>query len=167
MLVNMVRRVFFSFHYERDCWRVSQVRNIGAIEGNPAASDNDWHSITRGGDAAIQRWIDGQLAGRSCTVVLIGSQTAGRKWIKYEIEKSWIDGKGLVGIYIHRLKVPNQSLTEPKGSNPFAAFSVNGTSLSNVAKAYDPGTNSKSAYEWIADNLSAAIDEAISIRKRY
>ena len=28
------------------------------------------------------------MYGRSCTIVLIGSETAGRKWIKYEIEKS-------------------------------------------------------------------------------
>jgi hypothetical protein len=163
----MVRRVFYSFHYQPDCWRVSQVRNIGAIEGNATASDNDWESITRGGDTAIERWIDGQLSGRSCTVVLIGSQTAGRKWIKYEIKKSWSDGKGLVGIYIHGLKVPNQILAVPKGTNPFAAFNVNGTPLANIVKAYDPGTDSKSAYKWISDNLAAAIDEAIAIRNRY
>jgi hypothetical protein len=54
----MTRKVFFSFHYRPDCWRVSQVRNIGVIEGNAAVSDNDWQSITSGGDAAVQRWID-------------------------------------------------------------------------------------------------------------
>ncbi len=35
----MARRVFYSFHYVPDCWRTSQVRNIGAIEGNKPASD--------------------------------------------------------------------------------------------------------------------------------
>lgn len=30
----MARKVFFSFHYQPDNWRVSQVRNIGVIEGN-------------------------------------------------------------------------------------------------------------------------------------
>src|SRR4051794_30761226 len=114
----MGRKVFYSFHYAPDNSRASQVRNIGAIEGNQAAKDNDWETITKGGDSAIQRWIDGQLAGRSCTVLLIGANTSGRKWINYEIKKSWDEGKGLVGIHIHGLKdfSGNQST---RGFNPF------------------------------------------------
>ena len=100
----MARRVFYSFHYVKDNWRASQVRNIGAIEGNEPVKDNDWETVKRGGDKAIEKWINDQLNGRSCTIVLIGNETAGRKWIKYEIEKSWNDGKGLFGIYIHNLK---------------------------------------------------------------
>ncbi len=36
----MARKVFFSFHYKPDNGRASQVRNIGAIEGSQAVSDN-------------------------------------------------------------------------------------------------------------------------------
>lgn len=75
----MVRRVFFSFHYKPDNWRASQVRNIGVIEGNAAVSDNDWETITGRGDEAIRRWINEQMHGRSCAIVLIGNRTAGRK----------------------------------------------------------------------------------------
>src|SRR4051794_17379767 len=96
--INMTRKAFYSFHYLPDHWRASQVRNVGAVEGNPAASDNDWETVKKGGDAAIQKWIDGQLSGRTCTVVLIGSETAKRKWIDYEIKKSWVDKKGVLGI---------------------------------------------------------------------
>src|SRR5687768_424677 len=92
----MARHAFYSFHYKPDCFRVSQVRNIGMIDANCPAHDNEWEQIKRGGPAAIQRWIDSQLNGRSCTVVMIGSETAGRKWIDYEIEKSWNEGKGVV-----------------------------------------------------------------------
>ena len=100
----MVRKVFFSFHYKPDNWRASQVRNIGQVEGNSPASDNDWETVTKGGDAAIKKWIDEQMYGRSCVVVLVGAKTAGRKWIKYEIRKAWEAGKGLVGIYVNKLK---------------------------------------------------------------
>ena len=72
------RRTFFSFHYKPDNWRAAKVRNMGVVEGNPAVSDNDWEAIIRGGDAAIRNWINGQMAVRSCVVVLIGSHTAGR-----------------------------------------------------------------------------------------
>ncbi|MGQ4808628.1 hypothetical protein NKDENANG_02015 [Candidatus Entotheonellaceae bacterium PAL068K] len=51
----MARRAFYSFHYDFDNWRASQVRNMGIIEGNRPATDNDWEQIKRGGDAAIKR----------------------------------------------------------------------------------------------------------------
>lgn len=165
----MARRVFYSFHYQPDHWRASQVRNIGVVEGNVPAKDNDWEAVKRGGDAAIKRWIDGQLAGRSCTVVLIGQQTAGRKWINYEIETSWNEGKGLVGIYIHKLK--NSSGTQAsKGSNPFETFTMqrDKAKLSTIVKTYDPPQwDSQSAYAHISQNLSSWIEEAVQIRQNY
>jgi hypothetical protein len=99
------RQVFYSFHYKPDCWRASQVRNIGAIEGNKPAPDNDWETITRSGDDAIKKWIKDQMKYRTCTVVLVGENTANRKWINYEIVESWNAGMGVVGIYIHVEKI--------------------------------------------------------------
>jgi hypothetical protein len=160
----MARKVFYSFHYVPDAWRASQIRNIGKIEGNKPASDNDWETVKKGGDNAIKKWIDGQLDGRSCTIVLIGAETAGRKWIKYEIEKSWNDGKGVLGIYIHNLKDADGKQSV-KGKNPFADFTVNGVSLSTIVKAYDPPyTNSKDVYNYISDNIEKWIEDAIAIR---
>jgi hypothetical protein len=163
----MARRVFHSFHYQRDAFRVQQVRNMGVIEGQRLLSANEWEAVKRGGDAAIRRWIDEQMQGRSCVLVLIGSQTAGRKWVNYEIEKGWNRGKGLVGIYIHNLKdqAGNQSR---RGTNPFNGFDVNGKSLSSIVKAYDPpGSTSISVYTYIKNNLERWIEEAIRIRKNY
>ena len=161
------RRIFFSFHYEADAWRAGQVRNMGVVEGNAPVSDNDWETVTRGGDVAIQRWIDGQMRGKSCAVILIGSQTAGRKWIKYEIEKAWQDGKGVVGIYIHNLqdRYRNQSYM---GRNPFADFRFNNGNFSDVAKAYNPPfTVSTDVYAHIQYNIADWVEEAIRIRGQY
>ena len=33
----MARRVFFSFHYQRDVWRINQIRNLHEIVGCAAA----------------------------------------------------------------------------------------------------------------------------------
>ena len=41
----MARRVFFSFHYDRDIWRVNQIRNIGEIVGVAAAGFHDAGSL--------------------------------------------------------------------------------------------------------------------------
>ena len=43
----MKRIVFFSFHFEVDVWRTSQVRNIGAIGGQQPLSDNDWETVKK------------------------------------------------------------------------------------------------------------------------
>lgn len=163
----MARKIFYSFHYKPDNWRAAQVRNMGVIEGNRPASDNDWETITRGGEAAIQRWINDQMNGTSCTVVLIGANTAGRKWINYEIVKAWNDGKGVVGVYIHNLKDNDQNQTT-KGRNPFdeITFSSNGKQLSAVAKVYDPPyTTSTYVYDYIKDNLATWVEEAVKIRE--
>lgn len=163
----MARRVFYSFHFDPDNWRASQVRNIGAIEGNAPASDNEWETVKRGGDQAIQRWIDNQLSGRGCTIVLIGSATANRKWINYEIMKSWNDGKGVLGIYIHRLKDQRGQQTS-KGQNPFDFISLKqGTvRLSTVVPSYDPPQfDSTAVYDHIKNNLATWIENAIRIRQ--
>jgi tRNA-dihydrouridine synthase len=103
-MLKTKRSVFFSFHFSKDFWRTQQVRNIGVISGNAVATPNKWEEIKNKGKSAIQGWIDANLKGKSCLIVLIGSNTANRPWINYEIEKAWNDGKGVVGIRIHNLK---------------------------------------------------------------
>src|SRR5438309_4594131 len=103
----MARRVFFSFHYKRDVWRASIVRNSAVIEGTSAAGFSDaslWEEAKKEGDAAIQRLINNGLSGTSVTVVLIGTQTASRRWVTYEIRKSIERGNGLLGVRIHMIK---------------------------------------------------------------
>lgn len=161
----MKRRVFFSFHYEPDTWRVSQIRSIGALERNRPVTDNDWEQIKRGGAGAIKRWIAGQMKYRSCTVVLVGSNTANRKWVNYEIARSWNDGMGVVGIHIHGLKDLNGT-TSSKGHNPFDFIpGPYGGKLSSTVKCYDPdGYDSAQKYAWISRHLADAVEEAIKIR---
>ena len=141
----MARNCFYSFHYKPDHWRASQVRNIGAIEGNQPVSDNDWETVTKGGDEAIKRWISGQMKGKTCAVVLVGTGTANRKWINHEIVKAWDDGLGVVGIYIHGLK-NSTGETSNVGNNPFdyIGYGSTGKKLSSIVKCYNPaGSTSK------------------------
>ncbi|MEJ1470818.1 MAG: TIR domain-containing protein [Candidatus Sedimenticola sp. (ex Thyasira tokunagai)] len=120
-----------------------------------------------GGDTAIKKWINNQLSGKSLAIVLIGEKTAGRKWIKYEVKKAWEDGKGVLGIYIHNLKDSDGNQSN-KGSNPFDAFNVEGTSLSSIVKAYNPPfSTSTYVYEHIEENLADWIEKAIEIRGKY
>ncbi len=159
----MKRQIFYSFHFENDVMRVQQIRNIGSIEGNNPVSTNDWETIRRS-DSGIERWIDENMKYKSCVVVLVGSETANRKWVKYEIEKAWKDGKGVVGIHIHNLRCPRNG-TCIKGINPFDQFNFGDKKFSSIVKCYDP--TAYDAYNWISQNLKAAIEEAIEIRNNY
>jgi len=106
----MARKVFFSFHYERDIWRTNVVRNSGVVEGSAAAGFHDasvWEEAKKKGDAEVKKLIDSGLIGTSVTVVLIGAETAQRKFVDYEIEKSIARGNGLLGIYISGIKDQN------------------------------------------------------------
>lgn len=162
----MARRVFYSFYYKPDVMRVSQVRNIGALESNRPATDNDWETVKSGKDIAIKRWITAQMKGRTCTVVLIGENTANRKWINHEIIKSWDDGMGVVGIRIHGLKNTDGDIAN-MGKNPFdyIGYGNTGKKLSSIVECYNPaGSNSKERYAWIAKHLENAVSKAIKIR---
>jgi MTH538 TIR-like domain (DUF1863) len=163
----MARKAFYSFHFDGDHWRASQVRQIGAIEGNAELSDNDWEAVKRKGDGAIEAWIDGQLSGRSCVIVLVGAHTAGRKWIKYEIRKAWELSKGVVGIRIHKL-LNSKGDASSAGANPFAEFKVGDKALSTIVALYDPpGADSKAVYKSIADNIGGLVESAITTRSNY
>lgn len=163
----MARRVFYSFHYDPDNWRVQTVRNIRAIEAQPKLTSNEWETVWRKGQKAIQNWIDGQMIGKGCVVVLIGAQTASRPWVKYEITKGWNDGKGVIGIYIHNLKDSSQNQSR-KGANPFAGIEMkDGRPMSDYVTTYDPPyTTSTFVYDYIAENIESWTEAAVLARGR-
>jgi len=139
----LARWVFFSFHYERDIWRASQVKNSWITKPDRRAEgfySSDWENLKKQGEEAIKRWINGQLQGTSVTVVLIGAETSTRKWVDYEIEQSRKRKNGLFGVYIHNLKDQNQK-TDTKGINPFDLWytEINGEKVyfSNLYPTYD------------------------------
>ena len=135
----MPRSSFVSFHYQNDFWRVQQILRMGAIEGQEILSPQRWESVKARGAKAIQDWIDKEMAYKRAVIVLIGSQTASRPWVKYEIEKAWNAKKPLLGVRIHGLKNENQR-TSTSGPNPFAGIGImNSTkTLADYVPVYDP-----------------------------
>lgn len=162
------KKIFYSFHFDNDVWRVQTVRQIGTIEGNEPVKPNKWEEVKKNGDKAVEDWIDQEMKYKDCVVVLVGSETADRKWVKKEIEKAWSNGKGLVGIAIHGMK-DSDGKTCKSGSNPFDNFTLDNTPLSSIVKLHTPpfSYDSKEVYAWISNNISGWIDEAIKIRNKY
>ena len=140
----MGRSSFFSFHYQRDIFRVNIVRNHYLTKGgyNIAGywDHSLWESVKKEGDLAIKRMINRGLKSTSVTVVLIGAETSTRRWVNYEIQKSYERGNGMIGIYIHNIRSIN-GYTDFAGGNPFDNFSItlNGQNvyLSQIYPTYD------------------------------
>lgn len=169
----MARHAFFSFHFGRDHWRVSQVRNSWVVRGEheaqPFFDSAGWEAIKRKGDVAIKNWIDSNLAGKSVTVVLIGAETASRRWVRYEMQQTHTAGRGMVGIYINGMK-DQDGRTDYYAPNPFDALTYQerdplralwGFQTDLVTKKY---SEKYRTYDWIYNdgrkNISQWIEEA-------
>ncbi len=164
----MKRKVFFSFHYQEDNWRAAQVRNMGILDDTSNIIDNSWEEVKNKNDIDIKRWIDNQMNNCSCIVVLIGKYTADRKWINYEIRRAYELRKGMVGIYIDKLKNFNQETTD-RGYNPFDyVYDLNGNRLSKNVEVYEsPYYLSDHVYSDIQGKIFGLVEDAINNRNRF
>lgn len=135
----MTRRVFFSFHYERDVRRIQQVRNSWVVrergQAPPFYDAADFEEAKRRA-GGIQQWINGQLDGCSVTAVLFGKETFNREWVKYEIRRSYDRGMGIVAIDIHNVKDPLYG-TDLSGRNPLDHWTAGGRPFSSIYRTYD------------------------------
>lgn len=157
----MAKSVFYSFHYDRDSWRVQQIIQMGVLEGQPVLNAQDWEAVKRQGNDAIEKWISEQMAYKKAVVVLIGAETASRPWVQYEITKAWNEKKPLVGINIHGLS-DSKGNTDSAGANPFAnlALQGGGTAANYVSVHTPKGSTSKDVHADIAANLASWVDNA-------
>jgi hypothetical protein len=123
----MARRVFFSFHYTRDAWRVSQVRNAwvlpGSRDANTIVDHASWEEIMRKGSQAIKNWIDAQMNGSSVVAVLIGRDTHTRPWVEYEIRKAHQEGRGILGVHLAGMKNSDGTI-DAAGTDPIAKLGL-------------------------------------------
>lgn len=139
----MARRVFFSFHYERDIWRANVIRKSWVTQDREAAGFWDaslWEKAKKEGDEAVRKLINQGMKGASVTAVLIGTRTSSRKWVRYEIRKSYEEGKGLLGVFIHRIE-DDDGNTDEKGEETFGVLGKdeegNNVYFHDVARKYD------------------------------
>ena len=159
----MKRPAFFSFHFDNDIWRANQVRNIGVVDGNQPVSGNEWEAVKRGGDRAIMNWIEDQLKYKQILIVLIGSETASRPWVLYEIKHAWALGKPIMGIRINALEDASGRQSRV-GQNPFEKIWLdNGTLMSQWVPVFTPNPygTSRDAYNDIRINMGTWVESAI------
>lgn len=123
----MARSVYFSFHYQDVIdFRANVVRNSGKFrKGEDVFRDSSiWEEAKEKQVSKIKSLIDFELKGTSVTCVLIGSETYSRRWVRYEIMKSFEMKKGQVGIGINWIKDKYGNTKLWRGENPFSYLAV-------------------------------------------
>ena len=134
----MAKRVYFAFHYlDVIEFRANVVRKHKEFIGIENAGYYDhsiWEESKTQGDLALKRMINSELENTSVTVVLIGTHTWARRWVRYEIIKSIERGNSLIGIHINGIAGAVAGRPAPPkalGPNPFdnlgLAISADGT----------------------------------------
>src|ERR1700739_48551 len=103
----MARSVFFSFAYsDVKNFKVNVVRQSWLLKNKEETfvDGSIWEKSKTKGDEYIKKVIDNGLKDTSVTAILIGDETANRRWINYEVIKSFDKGNGILGIHINRIK---------------------------------------------------------------
>ena len=95
------------------------------------------------------------MTSKDTVVVLVGSETAGRPWVEYEIDKAVELGIPLLGVCIHGLS--DFGKTDSAGKDPFVTVRANGLNV----PLFDPtvtswGTiDSKATYSALTSTLES------------
>ncbi len=125
----MKRKAFFSFHFD-DIMRVNVVRNVWKIAHPDNAlmrsfyDSSLWESRKLEGDEAVKRLIRDGVCNTSAVCVLAGSDTWERRWVRYEIARAIIDGRGLLTVHLNSIRHHVTKTPHTRGCNPLSFMGV-------------------------------------------
>lgn len=125
----MAKSVFFSFHYDDVInWKANIVRNNSEFKkGNDDQyyfrDGSIWEDRKPTKKKEIEEIINKiGLHNTSITSVLIGTNTYQRKWVKYELVRSFARGNGILAVHINKLK--GRTKIEKYGKNPLDCLRI-------------------------------------------
>jgi hypothetical protein len=124
----MARHTFFSFHYKPDVHRSWIVRNSWVTKVAQGQRDDAgffdssvFEAEQRESDDALKGFLRRGLENTTVTCVLVGQYTSLRRWVRYEIFRSFIRGNGLLAVRINSIASLNNPATLA-GSDPFVSL---------------------------------------------
>ena len=95
----------------------TEIDSLTGVEFAEFIDASLWEEAKRKSRSALEKLIKDGLTNTTVTAVLIGSDTASRQWVNYEIDRSIERGNGLLGIYIHSIE-DRDGRRAPRGANP-------------------------------------------------
>ncbi|MER9076268.1 TIR domain-containing protein [Mesorhizobium sp. M0904] len=122
------RGIFFSFHYA-DIHRVNNVRNAMQFqkeikEASCFVDKSVWEKARLINPESLKGMIQREMRYSSVVCVLFGSETWGRRWVRYEIARSVIEQKGLMAASINSLTHIEDRVPHARGPDPLEYMGV-------------------------------------------
>ncbi len=123
------RKAFFSFHFD-DIMRVNNVRNSWKIIHPDSSSNRSfydsslWEARKLVSPESIKQLIRAGVLRTSAVCVLAGSLTWDRRWVRYEIARAIIDGRGLLTVHLNSINHHQTRGPHPLGLNPLAHMGI-------------------------------------------
>jgi hypothetical protein len=114
MRVNNVRKAF-------EFWNPEKFAAQGFYDSSL------WESRKCQGDDSLKSLVREGVQYTSVVAVLIGSLTWSRRWVRYEIARSIIDQKGLLGVHINSINHHERLKPDARGLNPIAFMGITKT----------------------------------------
>jgi len=110
--------------------RVNVVRNVWKITHPNNAlmrsfyDSSLWESKKLDGPEAVKRLIRDGVCNTSAVCVLAGSDTWERRWVRYEIARAIVDGRGLLTVHLNSIRHHVTKTPHTKGYNPLSFMAI-------------------------------------------
>ena len=110
--------------------RTNGVRNNWKISHPDSAANRGfldsslWEERKLTSPEAIKKLITAGVLYTSAVCVLAGSMTWDRRWVRYEIARAVLDGRGLLTVHLNNIKHHRTKGVHPLGRNPLAHMGV-------------------------------------------
>jgi MTH538 TIR-like domain (DUF1863) len=122
----VARRTFFSFHYIADVQRAEIVKNSWVTQDRKDAgffNSSAFEKAERTNPDTLKTFLNREMEGASVVCVLVGKDTASRRWVSYEIQRGIWDQRGILAVRIHTISHFTKGTTIA-GSNPLDLLGV-------------------------------------------
>jgi hypothetical protein len=124
------RKAFFSFSFA-DIMRVNVVRNAwkvghpdSLVGGRSFYDSSLWERRQLEDPETVKRLIREGVGYTSAVCVLVGTETALRRWVRYEIARAVIDNRGLLAVHLNGIRHHKLLIPHARGPNPLASMAV-------------------------------------------
>lgn len=98
----------FISHYGHDDDHVqslkSRLKDSGYDVRNYSIDSTKHNNQKKPTDKEVREILDTRIKNSGTFICLIGPETHKRKWVNYEIRKAYLEGKRIIGVYVHGCK---------------------------------------------------------------
>ena len=125
----MARRTFFSFHYKSDVQRAQVVGQAWMTQDREEVgffNSSAFEKAERTNPETLKAFLVAEMKGSSVVCVLVGSDTAFRRWVRFETFRGIWDERGLLAVRINGIAGWDRR-TAVAGPNPFDLLGISVT----------------------------------------